>query len=640
MKLNIFLTIGIASTLLTAMAVRAAGPVVTVSRVDETSVTGTLAGLEEGKVLLTSPDVKVPLEDVVELTIKGSAASTVVDSKARKLTGRVIGTDGSFNNGIHTRDKVFDADPDTFFDAPGEVKDAWVGLDLGSPKIIAEIKYAPRPSSDYFRRRMLGGRFQGSDQADFSSGVVEFFIITNVPPPGKLTVKKVTVTQAFQYVRYLTPENGGCNIAEAEFWGSDGKVGAAVKPATTRTAVGTPNEIVKVHPALPDVKRVVGNIFTLTEAPTTAPAVPVTKLPGDGDILVHGRDAYIKLALPVHAATTSAPSPATTQARHDPAWKILLVGDDQLTAKIGGWSDQKLHITALPGMAERLDIPIEQVRELWCGTADQIKQAQAIKPDEAVEDAAFVLKDGAIVSVRGVALGFDADALLFKFNDESKRINLSKLVGVIFGGQVPKRDDSFRQTFQLKNGDMLSGSWRSFDNAANAIGLETRWGAKLGIPIDQVVRIRSINGRLVYVGNLKPATVEQKPYFDRMLPYRIDKSLTGGPLKLSDGEYPHGIAVHSRTVLTYDIAGIYEEFKTKVGFQQPEGKLGQAVVRVWGDGKVLYENLDARGDAKPVEVSVKVAGVQRLTLEVDFGKNEDTGDRVVWANARLLRAKK
>ena len=37
--------------------------------------------------------------------------------------------------------------------------------------------------------------------------------------------------------------------------------------------------------------------------------------------------------------------------------------------------------------------------------------------------------------------------------------------------------------------------------------------------------------------------------------------------------------------------------------------------------------------------SLKIAGVQRLTLEVDFGKNEDTGDRVVWANPRVLRAK-
>ena len=41
---------------------------------------------------------------------------------------------------------------------------------------------------------------------------------------------------------------------------------------------------------------------------------------------------------------------------------------------------------------------------------------------------------------------------------------------------------------------------------------------------------------------------------------------------------------------------------------------------------------------KPSDINLKVDGVQRLTLEVDFGKNQDVGDRVVWANARLLRS--
>jgi hypothetical protein len=213
-------------------------------------------------------------------------------------------------------------------------------------------------------------------------------------------------------------------------------------------------------------------------------------------------------------------------------------------------------------------------------------------------------------------------------------------VGLILGGQENKRDDQFRQTVQFNGSDTVTGSWKTYDPVTNLMGLETRWGAKLAIPFDQITRIRSANGRMVYVGDLKPVAVEQVPYFDRMLPYRVDKSLTGGPLKLSDGEYARGIAVHSRTVLTYDAGGKYEEFKSKVGFQQPEGKIGQAVIRVIGDGKVLYEDLDARGDGKPADLSLKIAGVTRLTLEVDFGKNEDTGDRVVWANARLLRAKK
>ena len=100
---------------------------------------------------------------------------------------------------------------------------------------------------------------------------------------------------------------------------------------------------------------------------------------------------------------------------------------------------------------------------------------------------------------------------------------------------------------------------------------------------------------------------------------------------------PKGIAVHSRCVLEYDINAAYQRFQCKVGFEQPMGKRGRAVIRVLGDGKVLFENLDARGDQSPAEISIDVSNIQRLTLEVDFGKQPDVGGRVVWANARLLR---
>ena len=32
-----------------------------------------------------------------------------------------------------------------------------------------------------------------------------------------------------------------------------------------------------------------------------------------------------------------------------------------------------------------------------------------------------------------------------------------------------------------------------------------------------------------------------------------------------------------------------------------------------------------------------VAGAEELRLHVDFGRGQDTGDRVIWANARLYR---
>ena len=95
--------------------------------------------------------------------------------------------------------------------------------------------------------------------------------------------------------------------------------------------------------------------------------------------------------------------------------------------------------------------------------------------------------------------------------------------------------------------------------------------------------------------------------------------------------------MHSRCLLTYNLDGRFSEFRSKVGFLPPEGRIGQAIIRVLGDGKTLYENLDAKGDQPPADLKIPVTGVRELTLEVDYGKNDDVGDRVAFANARLLR---
>jgi hypothetical protein len=145
----------------------------------------------------------------------------------------------------------------------------------------------------------------------------------------------VSVSQAFRYVRYLTPPKGLCNIAEIEFWGKD--------PAVKGGAGAT---------------------------------VSVKK------------------------------TPATTMASTQPAkaWKIVMIGDDQFAALVSAWSEQKLTVQTHLTENHLLDIPFDQVRELWCGTDEQVKQARALKLEGGVEDTALVTKDGAVVSVRGVAV--------------------------------------------------------------------------------------------------------------------------------------------------------------------------------------------------------------------------------------------
>ncbi|HEU5123672.1 MAG TPA: glycoside hydrolase family 97 N-terminal domain-containing protein [Verrucomicrobiae bacterium] len=153
-----------------------------------------------------------------------------------RLLGTVIGTTGAFGGSDKTRDKVFDNNLTTYFDAP--IGDgAWAGLDLGAAnqKIVTMIRYCPRPN---WPNRMVGGEFQGANSPDFSDAV-SLAVVGYSPPEGNFTTVTLTNRQLFRYVRYLSPPGGWGNVAEVQFYG-----GATPTAPNGLTALGGANEIV------------------------------------------------------------------------------------------------------------------------------------------------------------------------------------------------------------------------------------------------------------------------------------------------------------------------------------------------------------------------------------------------------------
>jgi hypothetical protein len=142
-------------------------------------------------------------------------AFAFVSKPSTKLTGKIIGTAGSYHSQGNTIANVFDSNLSTFFDAPDPSGD-WVGLDLGSDAIVTQVKYAPRPG---WQGRMVGGKIQASNTANFSSGVVTLLTITSKPAVGVFTTQSLSNTTAYRYYRYIGPANSYCNIAELEFDG-------------------------------------------------------------------------------------------------------------------------------------------------------------------------------------------------------------------------------------------------------------------------------------------------------------------------------------------------------------------------------------------------------------------------------------
>jgi hypothetical protein len=349
-------------------------------------------------------------------------------------------------------------------------------------------------------------------------------------------------------------------------------------------------------------------------------------------------DVMFKKAGGYNSAATS--STATTRPIDRLAnCRVVMAGEDRLNGDIVAWTQK--HVTIRPNIAPKvtIDLAANQLQEIWCGTPDQVKKAQDLKEKTTTQDVLFAAKDADVVAVHGIATGIVGDSLHFLYNDEDRKIALNRVVGLILAkpDDSAAQDESFHETVQLVTDEQISGHVTGFDGKQLTLAVLGD-AQEVQLPLDEVAKISTRNGRVVFLSDMKPTKVEQMPFFDRLMPYRMDQSLSGKPIVLLDGSYPKGISVHSRCVLTFNLDGRFDEFCTKVGFALPEGKIGQAALRVIGDGKTLYENPDAHGDQMPADLKLKVGGVHELILEVDYGKNDDTGDRVTWANARLIRA--
>ncbi len=160
----------------------------------------------------------------------GNVAEIEFDSGGVKLTGTTFGTPGSYNNGGSDYTKVFDGDTTTYFDAPYPGNGDYAGIDQGPFAQVGQVRYFPRTG---YESRMVGGQFQGSTD---NSNWVTLYTITTAPSDVYTAVPITSGPRTFRYLRYLSPNNGECNVAEIEF--DSGTGSSAVK--ITGVGFGTP----------------------------------------------------------------------------------------------------------------------------------------------------------------------------------------------------------------------------------------------------------------------------------------------------------------------------------------------------------------------------------------------------------------
>ena len=247
--------------------------------------------------------------------------------------------------------------------------------------------------------------------------------------------------------------------------------------------------------------------------------------------------------------------------------------------------------------------------------------------------------------VAGIVTGLDAETITLQ-NDagQSVSVPVATMQSLVLAttGAAPRQAGERAFRVALADGSSVSCSKITYAPAGE-VGGEAAFTATpvaadepVKLRLGQVVSIEQVNGPVVWLAGRTPTASEQTPFLDIQFPPRMNRTVQGKPIVFAGQSYPHGIGVHSRTVITWPIEDGDKRFRTRFAIDGPL-PYANVTVRVLLDGKPAFEKQDVTaGDMSDV-VEIDLKQAKTITLEVDYGKGYDVQDRLNWIEPAILR---
>jgi hypothetical protein len=260
-------------------------------------------------------------------------------------------------------------------------------------------------------------------------------------------------------------------------------------------------------------------------------------------------------------------------------------------------------------------------------------------------DVIVIRRDEAIDYQEGVLGDVSAETVQFMLDGDRVNVKRPRVEGFLYfhksAGELPAAVCQVK----LHSGSRLQA--RSVTLRDGQLQVVTTAGVTIDVPLEQASELDFSLGKLRYVSDLDPERVEHTPYLhaagsppelDRYYEPRFDRSFDGELLQLGNQSYAKGIALKSRTTLTYRLPGKFSRFEAIAGIDAAVAPLGHVRLVIRGDEKSppLFET-EIDGNDSPKPISVDVSSLKRLVIEVDFGQGGDVADYLDLVEARIIQ---
>lgn len=341
---------------------------------------------------------------------------------------------------------------------------------------------------------------------------------------------------------------------------------------------------------------------------------------------------------------------AETPAASVAAW-IELTDGSRLLARDYQADDQQASIPLSAGVTAQL--PTRAVRSVRfsAAQAELDRQWNEIRLAKVAGDVLIVRRPNQVLDyVVGQLGAADAERVKFLFEGNWIDVRRNKVDGMIYYEAAPAAFPAPKCRLTTCAGDL----WNVQDLTlqGDQLKLTSNNGAQVSWPVSLLQTVEFGSSTTVYLSDLEPERVQWTPYvgirsvaaeLEQLFQPRRNQSLAGGPLRVQvaepDGaqqEFEKGLSIHSRTELVYRLAGEYRQLAAVAGLDPSQGRGGTVIVVISADGVERWRQ-EIAADAPAIPIDMDVAGVNWLTVLVDFGDRADVADYLNLCDARLMK---
>jgi hypothetical protein len=379
----------------------------------------------------------------------------------------------------------------------------------------------------------------------------------------------------------------------------------------------------------------------------------------DSEIVVATADGAQSIALP-SLLSLRWPPPADQPAVTDAPPIIELIDGSQLPIEDFRATGANAAFSPVGGAADHkeLSLAVRQISSVRLKplSVETRRQWDEIREQNLPSDLIVVLKrEGQSLDfAEGVVGDVSADKIDVKLDESPVRVDRTQAAGIIYYRRDRRPPPEPRCIVVGRGGVRLVASQASL--AQDVVRIKTFSGLELAWPLADIHLADFSAGKLAYLSDLEAASEKWTPLvgvppaaasaaaYGRV---RRDQSAFGKSLSLwsedaSSGQpgqersFAKGLAVRSRTEIIYRLPAGYRRFTALAGIDPTARAVGNVAITIRGDDRVLLET-EIAGDSPPVPIDLDVAGVRRLTILVDFGRNLDYGDWLNLCDARLVK---